>query len=262
LAFLASLGLTDSETRAYRALMALGPSTAMRVVSAAGITSGKVYEVLDRLSKRGLVSVTKVNNVATFAACDPAVLSNLVEEAETRASGQRQALPGVIGFLQDNAALPATPRAEVYIGLRSLSALISNAYASLSPGSEILTMGVHGNRSERFNRFWTKMDQHLKQKRIRKRVLFSECTSTYWREYSRSGLSDVRFLPGFAPSAVMTLNDMTILSVYDKDVTMFVLHSPQIAASFRAFYESLWTVSLTPVQAADYARAHPPVPRS
>ena len=50
------VGLTNSEIAVYSALVKLRSSTTGPIVKEAGISSGKIYEILDKLIAKGLVS--------------------------------------------------------------------------------------------------------------------------------------------------------------------------------------------------------------
>ena len=50
------VGLTNSEIAVYMALVKLRSSTTGPIVKDAGISSGKIYEIMDKLIAKGLVS--------------------------------------------------------------------------------------------------------------------------------------------------------------------------------------------------------------
>jgi len=53
---LKQIGLTDGEARAYFALLEIGPSTVGPIVARSNIAYSRIYEVLNRLIEKGLVS--------------------------------------------------------------------------------------------------------------------------------------------------------------------------------------------------------------
>jgi len=52
---LETIGLTKGEIKVYEALLELGESTKTPIANTSGISPGKVYDVLERLMKKGLV---------------------------------------------------------------------------------------------------------------------------------------------------------------------------------------------------------------
>ena len=60
---LESVGLTKSEAKVYLALLELGSSSKGPIVKRSGVASSKVYELLDKLIAKGLVSIVVKANV-------------------------------------------------------------------------------------------------------------------------------------------------------------------------------------------------------
>ena len=68
---LRELGLTEGEIKVYLALIGLGEVTSGPIVKEARVSLSKVYQILDRLSKKGLVAHILKNNTKYFKAADP-----------------------------------------------------------------------------------------------------------------------------------------------------------------------------------------------
>jgi sugar-specific transcriptional regulator TrmB len=68
---LESFGLTTGEAKAYLALMTLGPSTVGPIAKKSSISYSKIYEVLQRLIEKGLVSSTTKEKTRHYQAVPP-----------------------------------------------------------------------------------------------------------------------------------------------------------------------------------------------
>jgi sugar-specific transcriptional regulator TrmB len=77
---LKNVGLTEGEIQVYLALIQLGQSSTGKITHKAKIASSKVYEVLERLSEKGLVSYVIKNGVKNFDATPPERLIDFLEE--------------------------------------------------------------------------------------------------------------------------------------------------------------------------------------
>ena len=55
---LMGIGLTQREVKVYLALLKLGESTTGKIIQESGISSGKIYEILEKLIGKGLASYT------------------------------------------------------------------------------------------------------------------------------------------------------------------------------------------------------------
>ena len=63
---LEKIGFTKSEIAVYTALLKIGQKTTGEILKEAKISSGKIYEILDKLIKKGLVSYIIKNNTKYF----------------------------------------------------------------------------------------------------------------------------------------------------------------------------------------------------
>ena len=77
---LKELGLSQSEIRVYLALLELGDSTRSDIVNKSGIAGSKVYDILEKLKDKGLISIYDQNKVRHFKPINPKQILNYVEE--------------------------------------------------------------------------------------------------------------------------------------------------------------------------------------
>ena len=60
---LKKLGLTDYESKTYLALLEIGEGTSGDIIKKAEIHTGKIYEILESLKNKGLISEVIKNNI-------------------------------------------------------------------------------------------------------------------------------------------------------------------------------------------------------
>src|SRR5438445_7674529 len=76
------LGLTDYESRVYRALLAESPATAYRLGKLSGVPLSRVYEIANRLVDKG-TAICEGGDPARYLPVPP---GSLVEAARNRSS--------------------------------------------------------------------------------------------------------------------------------------------------------------------------------
>ncbi len=81
---LLSLGLTKTEAKIYIDLLELGPSLVGTLSKKTGFHRRSLYDALERLINKGLVSYITTNNRKYFEAADPSTLLELQKEQEHR----------------------------------------------------------------------------------------------------------------------------------------------------------------------------------
>ena len=68
---LVALDLTAGEARVYLSLLKLGSSKVGAIVGESRVSYSKVYDVLERLANKGLVSHVQIGKVRHFSAAEP-----------------------------------------------------------------------------------------------------------------------------------------------------------------------------------------------
>ena len=88
------LGLTENESKVYLALLELGPSLAGTVSKKTGIHRRNIYDITERLIKKGLVGYILKNNRRLFEASNPNRLKDILSE-------KQKALDENLGYLNE-----------------------------------------------------------------------------------------------------------------------------------------------------------------
>ena len=82
LKILKDIGLTDGEIKAYLALLELGKSTVGKIIEKSRVSPSKIYDVLNRLIEKGLISYIIEGKVKHFKAAPPKNVLNYIERKE------------------------------------------------------------------------------------------------------------------------------------------------------------------------------------
>jgi HTH-type transcriptional regulator, sugar sensing transcriptional regulator len=77
---LTNAGLTEKEAKVYLAVLELGEASIVRIVKKTGIKRSTVYEMLELLKEKVLISVTKRKNRRFYIAEDPRKLEKQLDE--------------------------------------------------------------------------------------------------------------------------------------------------------------------------------------
>jgi predicted transcriptional regulator len=82
------LGLSSGEARIFLSLLKLGSARVGQIVKESNVSYSKVYDVLDRLSSKGLVSHIILRNVKYFNAVEPYRLEEYIKKKEQEVHDQ------------------------------------------------------------------------------------------------------------------------------------------------------------------------------
>lgn len=76
---LTKLGLTENESKAFKVLVRIGKASASEIAKEAGISAGRIYDVLGSLEHKGLIKVIPEKG-KKFVPSDPEELRKIVEK--------------------------------------------------------------------------------------------------------------------------------------------------------------------------------------
>ena len=81
---LGELGLSSYEAKVYRALLGLGPASATEISTASDVPTGRIYDVLNGLAGRDLVTMREGREPTQYVAVDPAEAADVLLAERTR----------------------------------------------------------------------------------------------------------------------------------------------------------------------------------
>jgi len=81
---LSEIGLSSREIAVYLALLKLGSTTAGPLVKESEVQNAKIYETLEKMMKKGLVTYVVKQSIKHFQAVNPITLINFFDEKKNR----------------------------------------------------------------------------------------------------------------------------------------------------------------------------------
>ncbi len=241
---LEEIGLTRGEVIVYRTLLKLGETTTGKIVDEAAISSGKIYEILEKLIRKGLVSFIVKEKTKYFRAASPERILDYVHEKEKELKKKeneiREELPVLLSMQQ---LVHKEHETTLFKGIKGIETAIFEALRALKKGQEVLAMGVTSDKDERYNLLWERWHQERLKRQIVCKVLFSDRGSEYYRRLNKIKFAQVRVLEGITPSAIDILGDRVLIFTWDQQSSCLVICDERIARSFTTLFESLWKIA-------------------
>ena len=242
---LAGIGLTPGEVRVYLALLDLGPSTTGPIVHASRISSSKVYEILNRLLEKGLVSFIIKANTKQYEALSPEKILTFLASKEREIQEQRMRLKGVIPLLEARMQRKRQEDvARVFVGYEGLKSYFQETLKTLARGDERLVLGARSGYSDnpRVVRFFAQLSRQYAARGVKTRIIFNnELRGSSGKRYEKFGATKVRYLTHATPASVgIQGNNVDILLWNEEKIVLFSISSKDVADSYRQFFGTLW----------------------
>ena len=241
---LRNIGLTEGESKVYVELLKLGVSTKTPIAYNANVSSSKVYEILDRLVDKGLVSVMIKNNVKHYQAAPPEKLNDYLKRKKKELKKEEKIIEKLIPDMEKFTKNQDKFSAKLYSGFEGVKTAM-NSIAEEKRNAEYLAMGIISSKNKVFNRQWV----HWHNKRSRRghsaKLIFSEENkSDYYKSFEKIPGTKLKRLTLFTPAAITLFQDHVLIFDYDEDnPSCLVIENKNMFISFKSFFESVWKIA-------------------
>ncbi len=240
---LQEIGLTDSEIKVYLALLKLGSSKKGPIVKKAGITSSKIYEVIDKLIEKGLASSVIKDKVRYFNAAPPTTIRYYLKEKEEKLKKQEQEFENILPALQlRQESVTKKTDAEIYRGWKGMNTVYNNVLESLKPGETYYVFGAgKGEDEEKVRSFYTRFNERVLQKRIKVNIIFNESARENIPNIEKAG--KVRYINQTTPAEILIYHTNVAIVLLEKEPLITLIKGEKIAESFKQYFKTMWLLA-------------------
>lgn len=242
---LESAGFTKGEVRVYLALLNLGETTTGDIIKKSKITGSKVYEILDKLIEKGLVSYIIREKTKYFQASSPKRLLNYINKKEEEISIQKRDIENIIPSLEETQKeKQKTQSSQIFEGYEGIKTVFNLLLDTLKPNEEYFAFSL-GEELENKNVMLFLKNYH--QKRIKKKIKVKIIANTkekkLFKELSKLKGLQVKYYLNPVPLGVFIFKDYIATFTFKEKPTCFLIKSEQIANSYKEFFISLWKIA-------------------
>ena len=230
------LGFTPREAKVYLALLELGLSKAGPIVAKTRMAHPKVYETLERLIQKGLVSYIIISKTRHFQAADPKEILNLLDEKKHRFKSILNELEVKKQFSQQKQT------ALIHEGYKAIQALFNNIVERLEKRDFYYAFAFKDDYKEiNVPLFFSKVHQKIAQKKVKDFALANHSVKKQIQvTYSKNENIQIRFTKKETPLGVVIVKNKVLQLVWGDLPTCIEITSPQIHQQYKRFFEELW----------------------
>ncbi|MFH1471193.1 MAG: helix-turn-helix domain-containing protein, partial [Candidatus Micrarchaeota archaeon] len=243
-AILEKIGLSKGETKVYFALLELGPSTTGPLVDVSGVSSSKIYLVLDRLMKKGLVSYFLQKKKKYFEAADPRRIVDYLEEREKELGEQKNQMSKLLpSLLKQRELTKQKHQATIFRGMKGVESAYDDVLRTMKPGDEYYILSAPQSLPEQFRNFLMIHHRRRERMRIRVKIMISENQrSTLGADRGENKFIELKYLPPgvILPETILIYGNKAFTLVWGREPIVFLLESKEYADSLKLFFNLLW----------------------
>jgi len=238
---LEEIGLTKGEIKVYLTLLKLGETTTGKIIEDAQISSGKIYEILDKLIKKGLVGFIIKEKTKHFTAASPQSILEYVQRKENELQHKKleieKALPSLLAI---GKSAKNEYETHLYLGFKGFETAIFDALHEVTGNDTVLAVGVTGKKSKTFNLLWQRWHKERVRRKIKCRILVTELESGYHRVFQKMKYTELKHLKGITPAAMDVVGDKVLILTHGEDPSCLVIKHRDIRQSIVTFFQTMW----------------------
>lgn len=243
---LQEIGLSAGEERAYRTLLKLGATTTGPLAKESALSRSKLYEILEKLSRKGFVSHYKQNNISYFRAAPPQRIMEYLDKKEATLKEQKDEFARQLPLLEKlewGSALKQ--EAEVFEGMEGIRNVREQALSALSTKDIIYFFGNPASGHSHVLGYWDDWNDRRIKKRIEARIIYNQDAKQFGERRKKQAYTKVRYLPKKGPTHawVEIYGDTVAIAMKEQTPMSIVIRNRLVAQSFRMYFSIIWDSS-------------------
>lgn len=242
---LQDIGLSEGESKVYFALLKLGETKTGELSKQAGVSSSKVYKILDRLERKGMVGHVLKGEVKYFSPLNPQAIVNYIEEKEKSLEEKKQEIKGIIPQFESLIKNSENKsQAAIYEGFKSVANLFRNMLDELNKGDEYFVIGARYASIKGVREFFYKHHMSRAEKKIKLNMLANLETKGNL-EPTTAKLSERKYLPGYLSTNVQIVfyKRKSFIVIWTEEPVAFLINNEEAVKGFRAYFDVLWKIA-------------------
>ena len=245
---LEEIGLTKTEIKIYLALLKLGQSTTTKIVKEAGIHASKVYEFLDKLIQKGLVSYVIKSNKKHFSAAEPEFLKEFLKEKQRGIQEQEKEIEKILPQLKSiRKSGEDIMQSDIYEGLRGVKSVYEKIISTLQKGDTQYIIGAPRIGNELIEGFLLDWHKRRIKKGIKCKYIYDSDVRDYGKVREEMPLTEVRYLPKkiVSPVWIEIFNGNVVIGhIKGRNAVLFLIKDKDIAKSYLDYFDLIWKNSV------------------
>lgn len=244
---LMELGLTENEAKVYIALLELDQTTTGSIIKKSGLYRVIVYDILDKLLEKGLVTYAIKKNIKHFQAENPDKILSLLEEKQNIAKQLIPQLEKLKPIINNNNQQDG---AFIYEGWNGIKAAQENYFKSMNKTKkqhkgEYLMIGASRQLHKHLDAYFNYFHERRAKLKIPAKLLFNENNKQFAKLKSKYNPVQLRFMPKkiITPSWISTYEDMVLIGVSEDQPMAFFIRNRAVAESYKQYFYWMWQMS-------------------
>lgn len=245
---LEAMGFTKGELRVYFALLELGTTSSGPIILKSRVARSKVYEILERLKEKGLVSDFIRDDIRCFQALSPRRILDYLKSRKEAIREQEEEFKNILPELLDKEkSKQSAYQVKVYHGFEGVKTFYLEMMRELKPKDEYLGFAFPPEvfRHKPVLLLLDKFHRLRAEQGARAKILCTprDVVNVRKLKYPRNRAYEFRVSKYPFPPSVSIFKETVATFIWSDVPRVFVIISPENAEHYRRFFLSLWRES-------------------
>ncbi len=233
-----SLGFTSGEAKAYLALLKTGTSTVGPISKKSGISYSKIYEVLNRLTKKGVVSSITKQKTKYYQAIEPSRIVEFLNKQEKDLAEKKKTFNNIFPQLKKMLESSSKQEVEVFTGIQGLKTAYDLLIKDIKKDKTIYFMYVFDKENQiTIDKFYGSLPYYSGFKW--KGITSSEYSMTTFTKKMHK-MIETRTVNFPLPASIDIGEDKVLQVAWSGNPVGILIHSKEIASNYRAYFDKIW----------------------
>ena len=232
---LRKLGLTENETNVYLALLELGSTNAGEVIKKTKLHRNIVYDNLDKLIEKGLVSFVTIKNIKHFEISSSKGFREFVEKEKEEILQKEKIVGKILPQIEKlRNSSKRKQEATIFKGKKGLKNILEEI---IKTKTEVLVFGTGWGMRESMKSYYEQWHLKLRKNKVKGRILLPE---------NKKGLFlkpfIAKYLPekNIIPSTIAIYEDRVLNVTWGEEPIAVLFISEKVSKSYKNYFELLW----------------------
>jgi len=237
---LSKLGFSPSEIKIYLYLVKTGSNYANQISFGTKINRTNVYEALDRLITKGVISFITKNKVKWFEAKSPESILNLIKEKEEDFKITKKNLLNEINKLKETINSEKKPlEANIFVGKKGLRILFEEILEVKKP---IYILAAELQFKKLFGPYFELWHKKRIRRNIKQKAIFSD---NFKNKLETRKLLEYKFVDNkfTNPTTTIIYGDNCLFIQWSKEPLVVKIKNKEIIKSHLNYFDLLWKIA-------------------
>ena len=230
---LEDIGLSSTEIKVFLTLLKSGESKAGRIIKKSGLQSSSVYNAINSLIKKGLVSYVKESQIKYYKAANPEVIFDYIDIKKRE---YEKILPKLKAYQQQK----DEESAQIFRTYRGIKTIMSELLKDVNKRDVLLIFSIENLEEYKLARsnVYTPTKKLVSEKKVKMRGIFHENLREPRKKDSIMQKRYVKF--SIIPNTMVINDKIAIISWKENEPFGVLIHSKSMAKSYADFFDYMW----------------------